>query len=197
MVDSAITTRERRRQQTTHRITVCAQRLTEEHGLEGFTMDDLAGAAEVSRRTLFNYFPSKLDAVLGAAPDIEAAALATFVAGGPHGRLLEDLGALATSLLDVKELDRESLELGRRVLVTTPRLLAAAHERFEQLTAEFGEIILDREGRDFGLHRARLAVRMMVAIFDSALSSFLDDPRDRSIAEAFDQTLREALALYA
>ncbi|MCW2843861.1 MAG: Bacterial regulatory protein tetR family [Nocardioides sp.] len=197
MADSATTTRERRRQQTTHRITVCAQRLTEEHGLDGFTMDDLARAAEVSRRTLFNYFPSKLDAVLGAAPDIDAEVLATFVAGGPHGRLFDDLGALARSLLDVKELDRESLELGRRVLVTTPRLLAAAHERFEQLTAEFAEIILDREGRCFGLPRARLAVRMMVATFDTSLSSFLDDPRDRPIAAVFDDTLRDALELLA
>ena len=40
--------------------------LTQGRGLDGWTMEDLAGAAEVSRRTLFNYFSSKVDAVLGA-----------------------------------------------------------------------------------------------------------------------------------
>ena len=38
--------------------------LTLERGLAGFTMQELADAADVSRSTLFNYFPSKADAVL-------------------------------------------------------------------------------------------------------------------------------------
>ena len=57
-----------RRQRMLHRITLTAQRLTDERGLDGFTMDDLAEAVDVSRRTLFNYFPGKVDAVLGPDP---------------------------------------------------------------------------------------------------------------------------------
>ena len=56
---------------TARRIVLCAQELTLEHGLDGFTMDDLAQRAEVSRRTLFNYFPSKDDAVLGGPPSVD------------------------------------------------------------------------------------------------------------------------------
>src|SRR6478609_9557324 len=99
--ESAIGLREQKRWETSHRIAMCAQRLTDEHGLDGFTMDELADAAEVSRRTLFNYFPSKLDAVLGELPAVPPAALATFHAGGPHGSLIEDLGALAMAILSV------------------------------------------------------------------------------------------------
>ena len=51
MTESA-TTREGRRRATSYRISVCAQELTEERGLEGFTMEELAEAAGVSRRTL-------------------------------------------------------------------------------------------------------------------------------------------------
>ena len=36
-----------------------------EHGLDGFTMEQLAERVGVSRRTLFYYFPAKDDAVLG------------------------------------------------------------------------------------------------------------------------------------
>ncbi|MDP3890466.1 TetR family transcriptional regulator, partial [Nocardioides sp.] len=80
--------REARRHATAHRITQRAQELTLEHGLDGFTMDELADAADVSRRTLFNYFPGKIDAVLGAIPQIDPELLAVFRAGGPHGDLV-------------------------------------------------------------------------------------------------------------
>ena len=64
-VRQSATTRAGRRRATAYRISVCARSLTEQHGLDGFTMEDLAEAAGVSRRTLFNYFPGKVDAVLG------------------------------------------------------------------------------------------------------------------------------------
>ena len=58
-------------------------------------MDDLAALAGVSRRTLFNYFPGKDDAVLGGPPVLDAeAASTTFVAGGPHGNLVDDLAEI-------------------------------------------------------------------------------------------------------
>lgn len=189
--------RERRRRETTQRITQCAQRLTEECGLDGFTMDDLARSADVSRRTLFNYFPSKLDAVLGAALQIDPDDLLTFSTGGPTGNLLEDLGVLAEALLDVEDFDRESVELGRRVLLTSPRLLLAAHERFEAVTAEFATLILAREGEDFGASRARLLVRILVTAFDASLDAFLADPLQRPIADSFHETLRVARDLLA
>ena len=123
--------REQKRWETSQRITRCAKVLTDEHGLDGFTMEDLADAAEVSRRTLFNYFPSKLDAVLGEHPEISPSVLATFHAGGPHGDLVDDLAVLARATLAGKQADRDSIELTRRVMTANPRLLAAAHERFE------------------------------------------------------------------
>ena len=169
MTESA-TRREQQRLETERRITVCAQRLTDEHGLDGFTMDDLADAADVSRRTLFNYFPSKVDAVLGNPPEIAAArSSATFVAGGPHGDLVDDLGELAAALLDSKGLDREEMERGRRVVLTTPRLIWRAHERFEHITGEFVDLILAREGERVRRGRARLLIRLLVALFDGCL----------------------------
>ncbi len=195
MSESA-TLRDRRRWETEHRITRCAQRLTEEHGLDGFTMDDLAAAAGVSRRTLFNYFSGKIDAVLGGRPEIPADDLARFRAGGPHGDLVQDLAEIARRLLVDHALDhaldRDAAALVRRLMTTTPRLFVAAHERFETVSEEFVTLILAREGDAFGAPRARLLVRILVAVFDSSLLTFIDDPGGRELVEIFDENLRTA-----
>lgn len=51
--------RERNRQKVTERIVAAAMELFKAHGCEQTTMDDIADKAEISRGTLFNYFPSK------------------------------------------------------------------------------------------------------------------------------------------
>jgi AcrR family transcriptional regulator len=196
MTESAMSLREQKRWETSHRITVCAQQLTDEHGLDGFTMEDLADAAEVSRRTLFNYFPSKTDAVLGAAPEIPDAVVDTFRSGGPHGDLLDDLTELVRVAMEAKRPDRGEAERARRILKSETRLLGAAHQRFEAITIEFTELVLEREGADFGAQRARLLLRLLLALLDVALDSFTDGD-DRSLVELFAVQVREARTLLA
>jgi AcrR family transcriptional regulator len=197
VTESATTTRELRRQATEQRIQLCAQRLTEAHGLEGFTMDDLATEAGVSRRTLFNYFPSKLDAVLGVMPCLPPEALATFRAGGPSGRLADDLGELALALLGLWEADREDVARGHRLFTSTPRLIVAVHERFAGVTEEFVAMVLDREGTGFGAARAGLAVRLLRTVFDSALATYVEGSTDQSLVDLFREHLQAARDLLA
>ncbi len=191
-----MTLREQKRWETSHRITLCAQRLTDEHGLDGFTMEDLADAAEVSRRTLFNYFPSKTDAVLGAPPEIPDAVVDTFRAGGPHGHLIEDLTELVRVAMEVKSPDRGEAQRARRILKSETRLLGAAHQRFEAVTIEFTELVLEREGADFGAARARLLLRLLLALLDVALDSFIDGD-DQSLVALFEAQVHEARSLLA
>lgn len=169
--------------------------LTDRHGLDGWTMDDLAEATGVSRRTLFNYFAGKTDAVLGAPPELPADLLATFLAGGPTGRLFDDVGVLAHAALSGRDEGRESLALGRRLLTGTPRLLVAAHERFEAVTAEFSALLLERKGAPHDERDARLLLRLLVSLHDSALDRFLVDPGERSFADHYDEALRTARQL--
>jgi AcrR family transcriptional regulator len=191
-------TRERRRLETEHRITICAQRLTDELGLDGFTMEDLAAAADVSRRTLFNYFPGKVDAVLGNPPDLSSSAVAAFVAGGPHGHVVDDLGELAAVFLESKVLTQQEMDRARRVVIEEPRLLVAVHERFETLTGDLVDLVLAREGDGFGVDRARLLIRLMVAVFDSCMTAVAEGrDQDVPITEAFTQALATARQLLA
>jgi AcrR family transcriptional regulator len=192
MSESASTSlREQKRWETSQRITLCAQRLTDEHGLDGFTMDELAQAAEVSRRTLFNYFPSKLDAVLGAEEPPDPSVYEPFAAGGPTGELLGDLREMVTRFLAAEEADADTVARMRRLLRSDPRLFQAAHTRFESAAEQFADLIAAREGDAVAPRRARIVARLLLTMFDLALDAFLDDP-DRDLAEHFGETLDAA-----
>ena len=56
--------RERKKEATRLALHLTAARLTEEHGLDNVTVEAIADAAEVSRRTFSNYFAHKEDALL-------------------------------------------------------------------------------------------------------------------------------------
>ena len=150
----------------------------------------------MSRRTLFDYPPSKLDAVLGPAPTIPESLLVEFRRGGPHHDLVEDLAVLAHTMLADEAVGREEVALHRRLLRTNPRLLASAHGDeavSEQLVAE----ILVREGPSFDTARARVAVRVLVALFEVSLDLFLADRRNHELADHFIDSLRTARELLA
>lgn len=195
-VTESATTRQVKRLRTERRISRCAQQLTQERGLDGFTMDELAERAEVSRRTLFNYFPSKNDAVLGPVPPLSEEACGVFVAGGPTGHLIDDLSALADEILDAHDVDREDVELAKRVIIGEPRLLPIAHERFETVLGQLTDLILEREGDRITPTEARLLIRLLVTIFECAMTQFVAGD-DRPVDELFDENLRTARTLLA
>lgn len=56
--------RERKQRETRQRIAELALRLFLEHGYDGTTLDAIASAAGISRRTFFSYFKSKDDIIL-------------------------------------------------------------------------------------------------------------------------------------
>lgn len=78
-VQETIGLRERHRADTWHAIRLAASELVLENGLGGTTVEAIASQAGVSRRTFFNYFQCKEDAVLGTqTPIVPEEALADF-----------------------------------------------------------------------------------------------------------------------
>lgn len=189
---------------TARRVVAGAQRLTLERGLDGWTMDELAATVGLSRRTVFNHVPSKLEAVLAVPcrPDEDdprtRAAVDAFRAGGPTGRLLDDvvhLGSALTAFPD--EIDPDLLRTTRAVLAHEPRAARAEHARFHQASEDLVALILEREGDGFGAERARLAVKLLVTVFDASIDQFLAPEESRTLAELFDATLHAAAELFA
>lgn len=189
---SATSLRETKRQETARRIMRAAGRLTLEHGIDGWTMDDLAAEAQTSRRTLFNYFPAKIDAVLGPMPVIPEKAVEVFRTGGPTGELLPDALTLARGILETESVDPEVFRLHRALLCDSPAFLKLLHERFETLCAGFVEDLEAREGPGFGESRARLLVRLMVVCFDTAMDEITEHEDQRPVTEVFDEAVAQA-----
>ncbi|UMG94074.1 TetR/AcrR family transcriptional regulator [Nocardioides sp. TF02-7] len=182
---------ETRRAETARRLQWCALELTRDRGFDGWTMDDLAEAAEVSRRTVFNYFDAKADVVLGPVHDISEERIAEFVAGGPTGHLFEDLVAVAAEALAEKSTDIDLVQLRRDVFRGDRRLVAIAHDRFESVVQEAVAFILQREGADYGEQRARLLVGLLMVIFESAVERVEPD-QSRPFAALINDAVADA-----
>jgi AcrR family transcriptional regulator len=188
--------REAKRQETARRLQHWAVQLTLDHGFDGWTMDDLAGAADVSRRTVFNYFDTKADVVLGPMAELDADRVEVFVAGGPTGNLLDDVIAVSSDLVAEHTHDLEMLPAWRRAVMADTRLILLVHERFEAIVATFVEHVLAREGAGFGVPRARLLSKLVVTVFDSALERAEARP-DQPFAEHFAAAVADARAVLA
>lgn len=129
--------RELKRRRTRRNIEDAALELVSERGFDDVTVEDICAAAEVSRRTFFNYFASKESAVFGPGPLVFGDDVADEFARTEHDhplkallRLIED--GLATppdeddDLPDRLERHRAKRRLRRDIVTGTPSLLAAA-----------------------------------------------------------------------
>jgi AcrR family transcriptional regulator len=92
--------RERRRRDTETEIERAALTLFAERGFERVTMDDVAAGAGVSTRTVFRYFPAKVDLVLGRIRRVDDALRATFDGAPSLAGLEERIDTELARLLD-------------------------------------------------------------------------------------------------
>ena len=170
-----------------------ALRLLARQGFEETTVDQLAAAAGVSRRTFFRYFASKEDVVisflslLGA--EIVAEIEARPAAEPPAVAIREAVKAIAAE--DLAENREKSVALIRHTQ-EVPALRARFAETQDLLRDEVAVALAHRAGRTEPTSRQQFAAGLGLLAFGVALRQWaagdgLDDP-----AEALDAAFMEA-----
>ena len=153
---------------TASSLTSVSRRLTAERGLAGFTIEEVCDEVDVSRRTFFNYFACKEDAVIGENSDNEFELLAdAFLAGTPGdwSRVLQDLIAFAITHIESGDMDATAHTDFMAALEREPRLMTrfigVTRERERQLralvVAGFGDAVSDRAVRQHARDQQFLA----------------------------------------
>lgn len=158
--------RERKKHQTRRRLQEAAVALFGEHGLDHVTAAQVADACDISEKTFFVYFPSKLDAAL-ADVDEELERLVELVEQRPAGQAVADmLAAAAHGRIDLARRHEAAVALRRREPLLAER---AAHRRAE---AE-ASLLAGPLAADIGCPPDDPRVAMAVAAF-CGISSSLD-----------------------
>ncbi|MFT2690152.1 TetR/AcrR family transcriptional regulator [Clavibacter zhangzhiyongii] len=201
VTDGATGLRERRRAETSATLTTLARRLTAERGLAGFTVEELCEQAGVARRTFFNYFASKEDAVFGRPARLDTADLEeAFVAGGDPSRdgtspdLLADLAELCLGRWSRLDTDGTSMKDMHAAFRREPGLLVRALDASVEDEASDVRLVERREGLPEGDLRASVVVQTMAALGRASARDFLApgnaDPIDLLLRRRLD-ALRE------
>jgi len=167
-----------RRAATAARLTSVSRRLTAEHGLAGFTIEQLCDEVGVSRRTFFNYFSSKDEAVLGVDESEEVERLAVaFLALGSRGwpAVLEDLVILAGDMSERLGITRDEHTEFIGALEREPRLLARALGMSREREQQLAELVATREGVPTTDVHVRTTITLFATLMRTSVESLLDD----------------------
>jgi AcrR family transcriptional regulator len=152
--------RERKRQQTRERLTRVAMALFLERGFEATTLDDIAAAADISRRSFFHYFGSKEDVVFAWQEDSTAALIAAVAARPTHESMLAAAeNAISAMVRQLKPGEAIAMACLKR---DNPALQARDQVKYEKLERALAEALSKRAGHKTEKLQARL-VAMIAA----------------------------------
>ncbi|RXZ71215.1 TetR family transcriptional regulator [Agromyces albus] len=185
--------RERSKRATADHLTAVTRRLTAERGLSGFTIDEVCDAVGVSRRTFFNYFPSKEAAALGVDPEEETQRFADeFLARESDGwaKVIDDFVALIIEHFETAGIDASGHASLVAAIEREPRLLLRFIGMTRERDRQSVSLIASREGVAPNDLRAEAAVAVISTLTRSAAERYLDPANAREFAPI----LREQLS---
>jgi AcrR family transcriptional regulator len=183
--------RERKKARTREAIIDSAIDLFERKGYDATTVEDIAVAADVSQRTFFRYFESKLDVVMAPKTD-SGHDLEQRVADRPPDEapveafrnvIREELaGALQAGDLRARQFT---------LVMRTPSLRSFAHEHFNEHRDEFARVFAKRLGVADDALAPQIMATTTAGVVWTVIDRWVDEaaPPDRLITlldEAFD-----------
>jgi AcrR family transcriptional regulator len=201
--------RERKKRETREAIARAAWKLFTRRGFDAVTVADVARAANVSEKTVFNYFPAKEDLVFGAGMQ-RTAALIEAVRSRPEGSsIVEPFRHWTMDYLDrVEHEPVESTTAIPRLVMGSDQLRMRLFVGWEQEAAMLGPVIAEQVGEASDgivpLVVARTLAWTHRVVFRAAFTRLIagEDPAAvaaslREQADAAYDLLEEGLAGYA
>lgn len=143
-----------------------ALQLFADRGFDGTTVDDIARAAGLSKRSFFRYFASKEDAVLGAV-EVMGEQVAEEIRARPADE--EPWECLRTVLGAWEERIRASSEqlASLRLIESTPSLRARQHQKRDEARQAISDALRDRPGSTLDGFAADLLANAAGAALDT------------------------------
>lgn len=180
----------RRRATSPHALEKVAFELFERSGFEATTVDDIAEAAGIGRRTFFRYFASKNDVVWGSFTEQLEHMRAQF-ASTPAGQPLMD--ALRTVVVDFNKFDPDEVPWHRRrmeLILRVPALQAHSTLRYADWRAVVAEFAAARLGVDPHSLRPQAIAYTALGAALAGYEHWLANP-DHELDPILDQTFRD------
>jgi AcrR family transcriptional regulator len=196
--------RERKKEQTRQLLADTARRLFAERGFENVSVAEIAGAADLSQATVFNYFPTKEDLVYVGLETFEGELLRA-VRERPHGDTVLD--AFGRFILEPRGLfavddERAAAELIAltRMIAASPALLAREEQVFGRYTRTLAELIAEETRPPAGDLRPLVAANALIGVHRGLIDYVRErmkspDVDRRRLARDYRRRGLEALAL--
>jgi AcrR family transcriptional regulator len=195
--------RERKKQQTWGLIAQTARRLFQEHGFDAVTVADVAREADVSRKTVFNYFPTKEDLFYSGLEFFQARLLEAIRERKPGESILAAFERFVTEprgLLAADDPAGERLLAVIRLVTDSPALLAREQQIYAGYAAALAALIAEETRAHPDDIAPWVAANAMIglhkALVDHVRRRVLAGERDRArIARGLRAQARQAVAL--
>lgn len=197
--------RERKRAATRAAITAVARSLTAERGLNGYTVEEVCERTGISRRTFFNYFPAKDDAIIGHVDDdFPADVVRRFIEGGagsPAGEisptLLTDLVRLSLDLSEQMNASEAETRQLIAVIQKEPQLMLRFIGASEQREAEFARMLAARENVPPDHPVVRMAVLLLGSIARKTSAAYFSESNTRRYRDMLLENVAAARTLFS
>jgi len=175
--------RERKKLQTRRLIAETARRLFTERGFEAVTVAEVARAADVAEKTVFNYFPTKEDLFYSRLDAFEQELLDAIREREPNETVLDAFGRFLLQPRGVLALGdsgdaTEQLLTITRVITESPALLARERQVFARYTEALAALLAEETGAPPGSVEPVVAATALLG----AHRALIDYVRRRTLA---------------
>ncbi|MEE1738433.1 TetR family transcriptional regulator [Streptomyces sp. BE147] len=190
-MESSVGLRERKKEATRQAVHEATLRLTVEHGFDHVTVEAVADAAGISRRTFSNYFTNKEDALLYGEEQQIRALVRTVRERPAEEPAWTALRAAMTEFADRVNPPERAWAVRTRLAMRHPSLLARQLANHAAMERDLAEAVATRPGPAEGPVRPTVLAAAFLSSMRIAMRMWIEEDLTRDPAEVIDEILDE------